>query len=306
MIEPQEEHKSHVMESMQLEIMNTSFYIAVSNSHIPDWKTHISSWLQYVEQAFSRFRQNNELWNLNLAGKNERLQVSPVLFDILQKAEDYRKKTEGRFSPFILNQLEAHGYSRSFPFTNVQKGNFQYVEKWEEQPFIFHKNYEITKNTNQKIDLGGIAKGYAVEAAGKWLQERAKSKYGIVDGGGDMSLWSDGEKTWKIGIMNPFHEDKEVGHFNIQNGGIATSNVIYRSWLQDGTKKHHLLDGRTGEPVHSSIVQATVVMEHCLDAEIGAKICFMNDGRSLNSILNKLTSDCKYMVVYSNENIEMG
>lgn len=302
----QEEHNQGNSHSMQLKLMNTSLYISISNTELVSWKKHITSWFQYIEKAFSRFLTHNELWLFNQAPVNELIQISPVFYDILQKAEEYRKKTEGRFSPFLLNELEAHGYNQSFPFKEATTNNAKIESHFDSNPLEFHEGFQIIKRTDQKIDLGGIAKGYAVEAAAKWLRTNAKSRYGIVDGGGDMSVWSNGEKTWDIGIMNPYHEDQRIGSFQIQNGGVATSNTIYRSWLQGGTKKHHLLDGRTGNPVKTSIIQATVVMNHCLDAEIGAKVCFMNDGKPIKSILNKLEEKNNFLIVNSDENIEMG
>ncbi|WP_342431510.1 hypothetical protein [Neobacillus sp. FSL H8-0543] len=67
------------------------------------------------------------------------------------------------------------------------------------------------------------------------VAKHTHSKYGIVDGGGDMAMWSNGDKTWKIGVMDPFDEEKHIGFF-IKNGGIATSNIIYRSWMQGESK----------------------------------------------------------------------
>ncbi|MFB6469470.1 FAD:protein FMN transferase [Cytobacillus sp. Hz8] len=305
MIEIQEGLKGNDLDSIQLRIMNTTFFIGISNSQHNDWKNEVTSFLQYIERSFSRFESQNELWWFNQANKDEVIQVSPVLYDILLKAEEYRRKTEGRFSPFLLNHMEAHGYNRSFPFIAAsEEVPYKKKEPLENEPLQFYDRYYIKKNTNQPIDLGGIAKGYAVEATAKWLKENAKSRYGIVDGGGDMSVWSNGEKTWKIGIMNPFHEEEQLGSFQIENGGIATSNIIYRSWWQGKNKKHHLLDGRTGNPVDSSIVQATVIMDHCLDAEIGAKICFMKDQMPIQSVLATLDKPFQYCVVHSDGQLE--
>ena len=125
-----------------------------------------------------------------------------------------------------------------------------------------------------------------MEAISKWLQNHTHSKYGMIDGGGDMAMWSNGDKTWKIGVMDPFNEENEIGSFSIQNGGIATSNIIYRNWIQGDTKKHHILDGEP-ECQSTEIVQATVVTEHCLDAEISAKICFMDNIRTVKTVLSK-------------------
>ena len=305
MIEFQKDLNQAKLDSIELKLMNTTFYIAVSNSEVLNWKSEITSWLRQFEKMISRFLKNNELWRLNEANCNQELTLSPLLYDILLKAEKYRIKTGGRFSPYMLKQLEAHGYNRSFPFNTAPEKLIMPIKENEEDPFIFHHDSRITKKTNAKIDLGGIAKGYAVEATAGWLKKYAKSKYGIVDGGGDITVWSNGEKTWTIGVMDPFEDDKEIGVFSIQNGGIATSNTIHRSWVQGKTKKHHLLDGRTGMPIENTIVQATVVTQNCLDAEIGAKICFMNDGLPVKSILSILSNSFNYVLVNSNGQLEM-
>ncbi|KMY56254.1 hypothetical protein AC623_16255 [Bacillus sp. FJAT-27231] len=290
-----------------MEVMDSSFFISVSNSTISDWKSLVVSLLRYFQRAFSRFLTHNELWLFNQLEKDSTVVVSPILYDLLKKAEDYRMKTEGRFSPYMLSHLEAHGYKQSFPFLVEENEKEAKMDgELESQPLIFHKDRAITKKTAQKVDLGGIAKGYAVEAIAKWLQTHAGSCCGIVDGGGDIKVWSNGEKTWRIGVMAPFQEDKEIGFFEIQNGGIATSNLVYRSWWQGATKKHHLLDGRTGMPVDSPIIQATVLTEYCLDAEIGAKLCFMDNLEQAKVQLKKLHDRFKFVLVKSNGEVEIG
>ena len=221
----------------------------------------------------------------------------PVLYDLLKRADDYYLKTDGRFSPYLLTQLEAHGYDQSFPFETSKTPFVPIDYRMESQQLLFHGNCKIEKKTENKMDLGGIAKGYAVESIAKWLKKYNHSKFGIVDGGGDMAVWSNGEKTWNIGVMDPFNNENEIGSFKIQNGGIATSNIVYRSWWQDGMKKHHLLDGRTGLPVEPKIVQATVVSHQCLDAEIGAKICFMEDPVSVKNDLKCLSNKFHFVLV---------
>ncbi|MHC0039633.1 FAD:protein FMN transferase [Pseudoneobacillus sp. C159] len=285
------------MDSLEMRAMDTTFYIAISNSDISNWQDSITALLHYFDREFSRFRTNNELWRLNQLERNGTTTISPILYDLLKRADNYFSKTDGRFSPYLLTQLEVHGYDQSFPFETTEKPYVPINYQTNTQPIIFLGNGRVKKNTTNKIDLGGIAKGYAVEATAKWLKKNARSKFGIVDGGGDMAVWSNGEKTWKIGIMDPFNDEKEIGSFEIQNGGVATSNIVYRSWWQDGIKKHHLLDGRTGLPVEPKIVQATVVSHQCLDAEIAAKICFMEEPMSVNEVIKRISNQFNFLLV---------
>lgn len=305
MLIQREDPKTAKTEILKCNVMNTAFHIEIEKNET-DWKKAVLSFLHYMDREFSRFRENNELWRFNEARINSAVRVSPIFYDLLKKAETYRQKTGGRFSPYLLSPLKAHGYSQTFPFTTAGHEEADFDYELQSQPLLFQDNFLINKNTDQKIDLGGIAKGYAVEAIAQWLKRNIQSRYGLVDGGGDMAVWSNGEITWKIGIMNPFDETKTIGTFAIQNGGIATSNIIYRSWKQGNQKKHHLLDGRTGMPVDTDIVQATVITQHCLNSEIGAKLCFMADDMPLASLLANISEKFRYVLVKSDGKLEIG
>lgn len=285
-----EEHNDNI-ESLSFEAMNTSFYIEVYDCRMKHWQDVICGWIRYVEREWSRFQPGNELWHLNHIELSERAPVSPPLSDILTKAEAYRIRTKGLFSPYLLPQMEFHGYSHSFPFLSAESRNNEIPSIYtnENGPFTVDPDSEvITRTANGQLDLGGIAKGYAVQAAAHWLKVSGGASAGIVDGGGDMAVWSLNDKEWKISIAHPYQTDLDIAQFRIKNGGIATSNIIYRSWTQGIEKKHHLLNGRTGLPVETDIIQATVITENCLDAEVMAKMCFMESGPDLEKLLKTI------------------
>ena len=258
-----------------------------------NWKRKVENWLRYVAKEWSRFEQNNELDRLNRLPVGEMMQLSPDLYDCLERANDYYLKTNKRFSPYLKLQLEHHGYNTSFPFTETRAYTGQ-IEQTDQSPICFLNDHCILKLANQQVDLGGFAKGYIVEKIAQWLQQEVDSEYGIVDGGGDMTMWSSGEKEWNIGISDPFAEQQELSKIKIKNGAIATSNRVYRSWKQGVTEKHHLLDGQTGEVIHSSVLQATVVTNSLSDAEVATKLCFLLSDEQLQQWFQeqKILSAC--------------
>lgn len=265
-------------DTLQLESMNTSFYIAVTDCQFPDWKKPITAWIQYVDHEWSRFQRNNELDLLNGLKIGNKIELSPPLFDILLKAEQYRKITKGLFSPYLFPQMKFHGYKSPFPFKTAPSENsvMPGIYDKEKPPFAFDSQTgTVTRIADAKVDLGGIGKGYAIQSASRWLKEIGKSRNGIVDGGGDITVWSDGCKEWIIGVAHPFSKGKEIAQFRLKNGSVATSNTVYRSWQQGKQRKHHILNGKTGMPAESSFIQATVVADNCLDAEVAAKLCFL-------------------------------
>lgn len=278
------------LETVTVDAMSTSFFIAVNNCMTANWKEIIVDWIKYVEREWSRFNSGNELSRLNQLKAGEEAAVSPPLFDLLLIAEAYRNKTNGYFSPYLLPQMEFHGYTRSFPFltsTHVTE-QIPAVHPLGTSPLSLTKHTSVVKHLSDcQLDLGGIAKGYAVQAAANWLKINGAAA-GVVDGGGDMAVWSTGEKEWKISIAHPYQTELDIAQFRIKNGAIATSNIIYRKWHQGEKEKHHLLNGVTGQPVENGIIQATAISETCPDAEVIAKLAFMASGRELEQMAKKI------------------
>nr|WP_295970187.1 FAD:protein FMN transferase [uncultured Bacillus sp.] len=295
------------MEQLEFKGMNTTIYIEVSNCVNSNWQEYIRHWFLYVEREWSRFREDNELAEVNNLLLNQELRINPFLLDILWQAEGYREKTNGLFNPYLKRQMEMNGYNRSFPFQSSLIENGLIEQPCLTSPFLIDRQKNtITRKGKGEIDLGGIAKGYAVEQAAKWLKKTGKAAFGIVDGGGDITVWSDGSKLWRIGVAHPMDQEKEVGQFSMYNGSIATSNSIYRSWKQGETVKHHILDGRTGLPVRSGIIQATVITTNCLDAEVTAKLLFILNQEKRAKCLPKINHEIQYLLVTEAEEIIKG
>lgn len=264
-------------DELTLQLMNTNFYIAVAKKGDSSWKQPITEWLQYVATQWSRFRTDNELAALNNLPLNQSMQLAPALYDCLIKAQYYYQITDGLFSPYLKKQLEQHGYAKSIEQTKASLTQATHIETpvHTPRPFDFLPDNTVIKKANVEVDLGGFAKGYAVEKAAQLLKNLGYTEYGLVNGGGDMTMWSAGEKVWSIGIADPYDTEKDVTLMKMKNGSIATSSRAYRCWTQGTTKKHHLLHGRTGEVANTPILQASVVTDSLCDAEVGAKMCFL-------------------------------
>ncbi|MEQ6353522.1 FAD:protein FMN transferase [Lysinibacillus sp. M3] len=257
--------------------MNTEFYIAMPKVAHFVWKEKAENWLQYVAKEWSRFQSNNELSQLNSLEIGKTLRVSSFLYDCLVQANSYYQLSNGLFSPYLKRQLEHHGYHHSFPFDSAKSKAFQNKLLMAEQPFEFLGDEQILRVAQQEIDLGGFAKGYAIEKLANWLEQEVSPDFGLIDGGGDMKMWSSGEKTWTIGVADVLNIDKEISSIKMKTGAIATSNRVYRSWMQGTMKKHHVLNGQTGEIANTEVLQASVVTSSLCDAEVGAKLCFLMD-----------------------------
>jgi len=119
------------------------------------------------------------------------------------------------------------------------------------------------------IDLGGIAKGYAIDRAGEILRSNGKKDF-IINYGGDMLVCgSKGRKKWSVGIKNPQNKSsflKKLEFGSKKCHGIATSGDYERFIEINGKKYSHIFDPRSGKPVKGAR-SITVVATDALTAD---------------------------------------
>ncbi|MCY9693400.1 FAD:protein FMN transferase [Paenibacillus alginolyticus] len=234
----------------------------------------VQDWFDHVENKFSRFLPNSELTSLN--GSNGKpVLVSAAMLEVIELAEYYKKKTNGIFNPLILQALESAGYDRSY---ELFKHDCQ-LTKTPSMPESEHISIDSSMKTirlwpGQKLDLGGIVKGWSVDRISVWLKDKWHINRGMINAGGDLIVWSDSSdiEPWKIEIRNPLNPKQGTERLTLYRGAIATSSVLGRQWKTSTGQMHHLIDPRTMLPSQSDIVQCTVIGSNTTDCEIAAKV----------------------------------
>jgi thiamine biosynthesis lipoprotein len=129
------------------------------------------------------------------------------------------------------------------------------------------------------LDLGGVAKGYAVEHAAAKLADLG-FRSAIINAGGDMRLLGkrpDG-KPWRIAIRHPRREDAFAGYLDIENAAVATSGDYERCFFVEGRRYHHILDPRTGMPGGASASVTVVGPEGSLSDALATALFLMGPG----------------------------
>jgi thiamine biosynthesis lipoprotein len=222
------------------------------------------------ERCLSRFRADSELCALNRRA-GAWLEVSPLLFRVLERALAAAAATDGVFDPTLLGQLVALGYDRSFgdlphdraacAVTIGPGGGWRGIA-------LDPARRRVMVPAGAGLDLGGIAKGMAVDAALELLRVRGIDT-ALVNAGGDLAVRGTppGLRGWPVAVQA--HEGS-VGVM-LRGGALATSSVGRRRWPQGGRTRHHLLDPRTGEPAASGLWSVSVAASRCDQAEVAAK-----------------------------------
>ncbi len=133
----------------------------------------------------------------------------------------------------------------------------------------------MTLPPGAEIDLDGIAKGYAVDKAHRYLRMSGAFSGAILDAGGDLRFLGSppGGGPWKVGIKHP-RGDGLLGVVTADGGSVATSGD-YQHWFElDGVRYHHILDPDTGYPARGAM-SVTVLTERCMDADAFATAVFV-------------------------------
>ncbi len=241
----------------------------------------VEAWFAGWEQQMSRFCPDSDLSRLNRSAGTPQ-QVSAPLWDVIQAALEAAAQSNGLVTPVVLNALEAAGYVNSFDSPESSNVAEQHapatVGDWRDIA-TDPRTRTVALPAGMRIDLGGIAKGWAAEQA---MQRLRSSAPVLVDAGGDSAISgmrANGSR-WPIAITNPFAPDTRLDLLMLRGGGVATSGRDYRRWQSGGTWQHHLIDPRTGRPAKTDVWSATVVAPGTRAAEMAAKVVLLLGSRA--------------------------
>lgn len=126
------------------------------------------------------------------------------------------------------------------------------------------------------LDLGGVAKGYAVDEAVRVLKDSGVGA-GIVDAGGDLRTFGvkPGSSPWRVGVQDPDESQELAGILEAGEISIATSGDYQRYFEVEGVRYHHILDPATGRPARSGLKSVTVLAPDCALADALATAAFV-------------------------------
>jgi len=144
-------------------------------------------------------------------------------------------------------------------------------------------NEKLELKPGMKLDLSGIAKGYAVDRAIEVLEAFGVTA-ALVNAGGDIRVM--GDRVWKIGIKNP-RGAGIVRTLSLKNESVATSGNYEKYFIKNGVRYHHILDPKAGYPAREC-VSVTVLTEKCSFADALATGVFILGSEKGRDLLENL------------------
>jgi FAD:protein FMN transferase len=228
-----------------------------------------------VLSEFDRLHQKFHAWqpsaltalNESIA-RGESFQADAEMVDMLQSATKLAERSDNLFNPAIGHLIRLWGFQSSD--ITVHAPTPAEIKRWvDAKPRMSDLRYDGTKISSRNkavmLDLGGYAKGYALDRAARLLRNGGVKAALINIGGNILVIGQPGERPWKVGIRDPRGEGTVASVDLHDNEAIGTSGDYQRYFMKDGKRHPHVIDPRSGQTI-DLVASVTIITSGGSDA----------------------------------------
>jgi thiamine biosynthesis lipoprotein len=245
---------------------------------VTDARRRLLAW----HDRFTRFEPGSELSRLN-ADRREKVPVSGVMALFVDAVLRAARDTGGLVDATLLAEIERAGYRRDLRASLPLEIALQMAPRrapaaprvgaaWPAVT-VDTAAHTVRRPPGMKFDSGGLAKGLFADVLARDLSRFPSF---AIDCAGDLRLGGADDLPREVHVASPF-DGTTLHTFELASGGVATSGIGRRSWLDaDGQPAHHLLDPSTGHPAFTGVVQVTALAPTALEAETRAKAALLS------------------------------
>ncbi|MBL7077056.1 MAG: FAD:protein FMN transferase [Kiritimatiellae bacterium] len=226
---------------------------ATAEDALPDCFSQTSTIFADCDRLLSTYIDTSEVSSINRLAGGEPVAVSPATADMLALSRRYGDLSGGAFDISITPLMRLWGFREGSPPASLPASD----DLEELLPLVDYRLIELGEGTarlprkGMRIDLGGIAKGYAVDTAFDALAAAGHRDI-LVNLGGNMrgrGLAAPG-RAWRVGVRNPFDRAQLVGAVALPDGWSVATSGNYEKFVEiDGQHYAHIMDPRSGLPV---------------------------------------------------------
>ncbi len=257
--------------------------------------------LRIVEQQLQQYRTYWHAWeDSDLLRFNQSLalgqttKIPDSLIKLVNLSRDYYRSSQQLFNPAIGKLIGAYGFhGNAQPDTEL----IELIQ--QDLPTMLDLRIEngaaSSDNPHLLLDMGGIAKGYAISLVAAYLKKSGFKNF-LINAGGDLiSAGTRLGKPWTIGVQNPFKPGVIAKLMLGANQSLFTSGNYQRYYLKNDKVVHHIIDPRSGKP-SQQISSATVLSDDPVLADVAATT-LMIDGWHNHASLAKSLGITEYLIV---------
>jgi len=241
-----------------------------------------------IDTTMSPFKPDSELSRINRDAANKPVPISQEMFGLITRSIEFSKLSGGAFDITFSSVGYLYDYRKHVKPTDEQIA--------EALPGINYRHLRLDPKAQTiryarpgvRIDLGGIAKGYAVDNCIAILRSRG-IRNAIVTAGGDTRLLGDRRgRPWNVGIRDPRRRGEVVALLPLENVAISTSGDYERYFEEDGVRHHHIINPKTGKSA-TGVRSVTVIGPDGVTTEGLTKSVFVKGPKEGMRLIESLT-----------------
>jgi thiamine biosynthesis lipoprotein len=273
------------------ESMGTVFTVAAyghDQAFLSEVVNEVFEEVDQLDEQMSNYRPESELSAINREAAQREVIVEPRLFGLIQYALRVSQESGGAFDITVGPLMEQWGFFRGQGRVPgpaeisqaLEAVGYQHVRLAPERRGI---RFDVS---GVELDLGGIAKGYAVDQAAQIL--RSNGITAALVSSGTSSIYAlgspPGERGWKVTVRDPFEAGKAADVFRLRNVALSTSGNYEKFFKVDGKTYCHIMDPHTGWPVQN-MLSTVAVARTGTESEVLTKVFFVGGVEKSRSYL---------------------
>lgn len=227
-----------------------------------------------IDHAMSPHKPDSELSRINREAAAGPVVLSREMFGLLARAIEFSQRSGGAFDITYASAGHLYDYRERIRPSEAQLAEARGAIGYR------HLVLDTTAGTlrfthpGTRIDLGGFAKGHAVDRSTAILQRHGIA-HAVVSAGGDSRVLGDRRgRPWNIAVRDPRRPGEVVAVLPLEDVAVSTSGDYERYFEQDGERFHHVIDPRTGKSA-GSVRSVTILADDGLSAEAWSKSVFV-------------------------------
>lgn len=238
------------------------------------------------------------------------VKIAPDIADMIADATTFSIQSKGAFNPAIGGLINAWGFQKDeFKPIAIDENKIRGLLKANPQmvDIVVEHGKAFSNNPAVQLDLGGYAKGYALDFALAYLRKQGVKNALINIGGNIIALGSRGDKPWRVGIQHP-RKPEAIATLDLPSGwAIGTSGDYQRYFELKGKRYCHIIDPATGYPVEGT--QAVTVLIPAQNnagtlSDVASKPIFIAKG-GMRAEAAKTMNVEDYLIIESEKSIQV-
>lgn len=232
-----------------------------------DTAVQLEQRINALEPALSRTREDSDLYRLNHAD-GAACEVSEDTYAAIEAAVQFAEWTGGAFDPTMAPLTDLWGINTDHAHVPAQAEIDAALTHVGYQNIELLGNNQVRLLNGAQLDLGGIGKGFATDAAAAMLD----GTQGVLATlGGNIGAYGENPNrdsgNWVVGIADPDDNAAFIATVEVRGLSVVTSGDYERYFEQDGKRYHHIFDPATGYPADSGLRSVTVIDERSTRAD---------------------------------------